>query len=425
MVPMLPHLGQAAMNAQRPQQQPSRQGLLGQTRSAIGGLLGGVQNQFRNAQESDEGFNLLRFRPPEGMRQSEMIMLAGAGLQDLDPMFGGGRMQAAQQTIDQRMQGRQAEEQRRAQQEQMQAFRATLPPEQQQMFDMNPEGFMTQMTQAEFRAPPQDPTAVREYQLAQQQGFEGSFMDFDAQRRAASRPQTTVNLPGQPMIGSIPPGFEAVRDPETGSFRMQPIPGGPADRQIQGEEDAEQNRVRNARDYARTVVDDLSVARGALESLSGPSTWNNPVGGQIAETLSNVPRTAEFSLRQFFESALNNVTLDTMNRMRESSPSGATGMGNMSDAQLRTIRGVLGQWHPGLPVEEQRYLMDRLHNFYMDAIVGERSEREKAVREGRMTQAEADAYDEFYLPLVTPRSQGRGRQQEQSRPDPLGLRGGR
>jgi hypothetical protein len=158
---MIGRVNPAAIFAGRPdvqkqammaQQQPTRQGLLGQARSVVGGLLGGVQDQFRRGQESDEGFNLLRFRPPPGMNQSEMIMLAGAGLQDLDPLFGGGRMQAAQQMIDQRIQGRQAEEQRLAQMEQMQAFRATLPPEQQQLFDMNPEGFTDQMTQAEFRS---------------------------------------------------------------------------------------------------------------------------------------------------------------------------------------------------------------------------------------------------------------------------------
>jgi hypothetical protein len=200
---------------------------------------------------------------------------------------------------------------------------------------------------------------------------------------------------------------------------MQPIPGGPADRDIADAERAAQRRIQTAQGYAQTVVDDLAIARGALESLSGIAASDNPIGGMLSARASEIPRTAEFSLRQFFESALNNVTLDFMNQMREGSPSGATGMGNMSDAQLAVFRGILGQWDPGLPVDEQKYLMDRIHNFYMDIIVGSRAEREEAVRDGRMTQEEADAYSEFYIPLVRPR------QQEQSRPDPLGLRGGR
>jgi hypothetical protein len=40
-----PDVQEQAMMAQ---QQPTRQGLLGQARSVVGGLLGGVQDQFRN-----------------------------------------------------------------------------------------------------------------------------------------------------------------------------------------------------------------------------------------------------------------------------------------------------------------------------------------------------------------------------------------
>jgi hypothetical protein len=153
------------------------------------------------------------------MNQSEMIMLAGAGLQDLDPLFGGGRMQAAQQMIDQRIQGRQAEEQRLAQMEQMQAFRATLPPEQHQMFDMNPEGFMDQITSAEFRAPNYqvfgeniyrtdrglervgdvqqgDPDAIRTLRMLQENP---DLMAVEAARRRAGAEQNNV-----------PPTFQAL-----------------------------------------------------------------------------------------------------------------------------------------------------------------------------------------------------------------------
>ena len=224
MFPMLPHLGQAALNA--PRQQPTRQGLLGQARSVVGGLLGGAQDQFRRGQESDEGFNLLRFRPPPGMNQSEMIMLAGAGLQDLDPLFGGGRMQAAQQMIDQRIQGRQAEEQRLAQMEQFETAVAsvlpTLDPDLQAQLGSNSSPQMLERVQQEqIRrgrpvAPPTDPTAVREYQLAVEQGFQGSFMDFDAARRRAGAAQNDVPTAFQALelraaAAGLQPGTEEYR----------------------------------------------------------------------------------------------------------------------------------------------------------------------------------------------------------------------
>jgi hypothetical protein len=109
----------------------------------------------QGSQESDEGFNLLTLPPaPRHEPVCDDYWLAVLACKTwIRCSVAGVSLRPAQQMIDQRIQGRQAEEQRLAQMEQMQAFRATLPPEQHQMFDMNPEGFMDQITSAEFRAP--------------------------------------------------------------------------------------------------------------------------------------------------------------------------------------------------------------------------------------------------------------------------------
>lgn len=401
MIPMLPHLGQAALTAPRPQQ-PTRQGLLGQARSVVGGLLGGVQDQFRRGQESDEGFNLLRFRPPPGMNQSEMIMLAGAGLQDLDPLFGGGRMQAAQQMIDQRIQGRQAEEAQRAEMEQMQAFRATLPPEQQAMFDLNPQGFMDQMTRAEFRAPAAVPALLQAYQLAVDQGETRSFNEWDAARRAASRPQTNVNVaagPSGPQIGTIPQGFQLVQDPDTGAYSMEPIPGGPAAQEAAAEVDQQQRREALTARNVSVVTDEIGRALTTIAD-------NRNQFGRAAIVTGIDPEGPVAEVGRLYDTIGSFITRDTLQQMREASSTGGA-LGAVSDAENAMLRAAYGSFDPTAPVETQVYNLVRLNNMLMDVVHGPGQGPE------RMTVEQ----------ILPPR--GRGRQPAPDRPDPLGLRGGR
>ncbi len=66
--------------------------------------------------------------------------------------------------------------------DQQRAILATMPMEQGMKFLL------------EQSVPKEDPTSIREYQLAQQQGFTGSFLDF----KNMVKPSTTVNLPPGP-----------------------------------------------------------------------------------------------------------------------------------------------------------------------------------------------------------------------------------
>ena len=446
MFPMLPHLGQAALNA--PRQQPTRQGLLGQARSVVGGLLGGAQDQFRRGQESDEGFNLLRFRPPPGMNQSEMIMLAGAGLQDLDPLFGGGRMQAAQQMIDQRIQGRQAEEQRLAQMEQFETAVAsvlpTLDPDLQAQLGSNSSPQMLERVQQEqIRrgrpvAPPTDPTAVREYQLAVEQGFQGSFMDFDAQRRAASRPQTNINMPipQREDILSIDGDFVTVRDPSSPTgVRRDLIPGSATDlrqRQEEGErtreEETEADRAaRRQQDIARaggTVIQDLNRALTILDRTEAQGPLSGPTAGPLSGQFRDVPGTPAFEVRQLVESALSNVGLDTLQRMRENSPTGGA-LGQVPIQQQQRLEQVLGSLDVRQRPEVLRDNLNRVANIYMDIVFGTPQQLAEMRERGEITPDQFETYSRRAELSFDELGRPRRRQPEQTRPDPLGLRGGR
>lgn len=65
---------------------------------------------------------------------------------------------------------------------------------------------------------------IREFQLAKEQGFPGTFLDYQIKMREAGRAQTTINTGDF----KIPPGYKLL-DENNPSAGVTPIPGGPAE----------------------------------------------------------------------------------------------------------------------------------------------------------------------------------------------------
>lgn len=234
------------------------------------------------------------------------------------------------------------------------------------------------------------------------------YRDFMLSGGAGPQVINNIGGDGAPGLGKLSADYGYKLDPETRQPIIDPvtqlpmaapIPGSPAARAIEEEEAAKLAGKRNAKDYAKTVTQDVGIADSYLSEIADTFYGSDGVvGANLRVRRANIAGTPEYSMKQFVDSALSNVTLDTMNRMRETSAAGATGMGNMSDKQLKVIQGVLGQWDPGLPIADQRLILHRLGNFYMDVQFGTKAEREDAVREGRMTPEENEAIEQLYNP---------------------------
>lgn len=102
---------------------------------------------------------------------------------------------------------------------------------------------------------------MREYEMAKQQGFQGSFMDYQIKMKEAGRQQVNIDTGVK-----LPTGFRW-KNPDDQNLGVEPIPGGPAT-QIPAELAA---RIGLAQD-AITKLDSVEKAASSGE-LTGPVDW--------------------------------------------------------------------------------------------------------------------------------------------------------
>ena len=211
-----------------------------------------------------------------------------------------------------------------------------------------------------------------------------------------SGPQTVVNVGGEqgPRTGTIPQGYMLVEDPASpGGVRMAPIQGGPADTT-----ENEAQRQRNTQMAGATVIQDLQRALDLLPELGALTGAGGVMGGIARSGSAQVPGTLVNRITQFTESALSNVGLDTLQRMREASPTGGA-LGQVPIQQQRRLEQVLGSLDITQPPDVLEDNIKRVINIYTDIIFGTADERERAVRQGRMSPEQSAEIDGYYYPL--------------------------
>lgn len=145
----------------------------------------------------------------------------------------------------------------------------------------------------------------------------------------ASRINNRVGNEG-PQIGTIPQGMQLTKTPE-GSLRLEPIPGGPVEeeRSQQGEK-----RLLAARDASRKskiVTENIDKALKETGVLTA---------GFIGNVLSAVPGSPAYNLGQTIDTIRANIGFDTLQAMREASPTGGA-LGAVSERELAQLERVL------------------------------------------------------------------------------------
>ena len=261
----------------------------------------------------------------------------------------------------------------------------------------------------QMRNPQPDLTSgQREYEMARQQGYQGTFMDYKRELAEAQRSSTNVNVStGAPGIGKLstdygyvldPQTGEPVIDPQTGLPKAAPVPGSPAARDIEAGRDKEIGRDAQTRRAGSTVIQDLQRGLELLPELGILAQNEGVVGGILRTQSAKIPGTVANRITQFTESALSNVGLDTLQTMRENSPTGGA-LGQVPIQQQKRLEQVLGSLNINQLPSVLEANIKRVINIYTDIIHGSPEERAEAVRRGMMTPEENAQIESYYYDL--------------------------
>jgi hypothetical protein len=316
------------------------------------GLLGNISNAF-------------------GGRQG----LLSAGL---PMMFGGPQMQ--QQALMQGLQygGTMQAENRKTQAQAAQLnktveFLKQVNPELAQAVEMgamSPKDAYSTHLKAEA---PQKPasSAIANYQFAQQNGFDGSFMDYQTANKKAGA--MTINNNAQPSVpeyNKLPAGYVYKRDAngqilidDSGIPMAAPIAGGPAALEAEKAANAAKVKQESTARSGNVVLEDIDRALEGLEQGILPTS--GPVGG----ALSNVPGTQAYDVGQLIETIKANSGFDRLQAMRDSSPTGGA-LGAINQSEMGLLQAAMGNLSQSQSAEQLKYNLERVKKIYTEIIHG-------------------------------------------------------
>src|SRR5690625_2409438 len=231
-------------------------------------------------------------------------------------------------------------------------------------------------------------------------GLQPGTPEYQQAMLQGTRTGTTVNV-GQSEYGTIPPGWEIFTDPQTGARSMRPIAGGPVEQEAAALERKAEGAQRQKARAGTTVVQDLQRALDLIPELGTLASGEGVAGGIARTSSAKIPGTVANRITQFTESALSNVGLDTLQTMRENSPTGGA-LGQVPIQQQQRLEQVLGSLNINQPPAVLEANIKRVMNIYTDIIYGDAAERAEAIEQGRMTPEQSAEIDSYYydLPFV-------------------------
>lgn len=239
-----------------------------------------------------------------------------------------------------------------------------------------------------------DPTsAMQNFDFMVSQGMDPE----QAMERAFSGGPTINNNMGSD-VGTIPPGYELFTDPATGARSMRLIEGSPQALEAQALEDKAEDRSVRVNRAGSTVIQDLTRARNLIDELGALSSGEGVLGGIARTQSARVPGTVANRITQFTESALSNVGLDTLQQMRDDSPTGGA-LGQVPIQQQQRLEQVLGSLQINQPPDVLEANIKRVQNIYTDIMHGTSQERAAAVARGDLSPEENAQIESFYFAL--------------------------
>lgn len=179
-------------------------------------------------------------------------------------------------------------------------------------------------------AQPDQTGGMKEYNLAKEQGFGGSFLDYQTALKRAGASNNNITVGGK--YGTIPSGYRLVEGPEGAT--MEPVPGSPA--AMEAEQAANQQNMREGQKSAQS-----DLVSGTINNvLNTLRTSDMPLTGW-ASLASGIPGTPQHDLAQKLSTIEANIGFDKLQAMREASPTGGA-LGAVSGREMDLLQAVFG-----------------------------------------------------------------------------------
>ena len=217
---------------------------------------------------------------------------------------------------------------------------------------------------------------VRQYRLAQEQGYQGNFMDFKTAIARAGADQVSIDARSGSEVGTIPQGYELITD-KNGNRRLRAITGGEAAQEIEEQVIKDASKQNTVGRTATIVLEDI----GRLKDLLTEQTFLDPVTGPIAsQVASGVSASARLDAESLVSTIGGNIGFDRLQLMRnESKTGGALGAINAQEMQL--LQDVMGSLKLDQSEAQLRYNLERLESIYT-AIIEKASAYPNAAKYG-------------------------------------------
>jgi hypothetical protein len=210
------------------------------------------------------------------------------------------------------------------------------------------------------QAAPEQTAAMQNYEFLRAQGVD----EQTAMERSFGAGGTTVQniMPGQPNIGTIPPGYQAVPN-ENGSWVMSPIPGSPAEQEALAAEEKAVNREVIQATRGDIVIQDIDRIFEIVESS------NVPVTGFMGAMLQSVPGTSAANVNALLGGIKSVIAFDTIQQMRDNSPTGGA-LGTVSNLEINRLESAYGNLEQSQSKDQFLENLQRLQAIYTEIVHG-------------------------------------------------------
>ena len=174
---------------------------------------------------------------------------------------------------------------------------------------------------------------------------------------------TNVNVSSGSEVGTIPPGYELITDPQTGGRRLAPIPGGPVDveqrQAAAAEEQAGQVQDEKAATQGNVVLNQVSAIRKMLDQ---GGMFDMPETGIVGSGLAKLGLNQEaVDMRNRLTTLQGMVSFDQLAKMRAASPTGGA-LGGIAIRELELLQSQLGSLDQSSSPEIIRETLDLLES---------------------------------------------------------------